>query len=133
MDYYKTSKGNWYVIQKYETQAEAQVVADSFGSGYVVEFYAPYIPLSIATRLDQDLKEGNRLIYVFVEDNRIEGITPLQSELLLVKFRDILGFAQTGAITSIATYLPLVTIDAVFTQERKDKYINMINGYLNQF
>lgn len=133
MDYYKTSKENWSVIQKYETEAEAIAVANSFGSGYTVEFYAPYVPLSVASRLDMDLKEGDRLIYVFVEDNRIEGVTPEQSELLLVKFRDILGFAQTGAITSIATYLPGITTDAVFTQERKDKYIKMIDDYLNQF
>ena len=133
MNYYKTTKGDWSVIQKYETEAEAIAVAESFGSGYRVEFYAPYEPLSIAARLDMDLREGERLTYVFVEDNRIEGITPEQSELLLVKFRDILGFAQTGAITSIATYLPLITTDAVFTQERKDKYIVMINDYLNQF
>jgi len=56
-----------------------------------------------------------------------------QSEQVLVKFRDILAFAQTGAITSIQNYLPLIPTDEVFTQERKDKYIQMINDYLNQF
>jgi hypothetical protein len=80
-----------------------------------------------------DLDFGTHLIYVFVEDNRIMNITSEQSEAVLVKFRDVLAFAQTGAITSIQTYLPLIPIDDVFTQERKDKYIKMINDYLAQF
>ena len=74
---------------------------------------------------------GQDLVFVFVEDNRIMNITPEQSEAVLVKFRDILAFAQTGAIISIQTYLPAITTDDVFTQERKDKYMNMINQYLN--
>ena len=60
-------------------------------------------------------------------------ITSEQSEQVLVKFRDILAFAQTGAVTSIQTYLPLIPVDDVFTQERKDKYIQMISDYLAQF
>ena len=76
---------------------------------------------------------GSELINVFVYDNRVMEITTEQSEAVLVKFRDILAFAQTGAITSIQTYLPLIPIDEVFTQERKDKYIQMIDGYLAQF
>ena len=76
---------------------------------------------------------GSELVTEFVYDNRVMEITPEQSEQVLVKFRDILAFAQTGAITSIQNYLPLIPIDEVFTQERKDKYIQMINDYLNQF
>jgi hypothetical protein len=30
-------------------------------------------------------------------------------------------------------YLPAIPVDEVFTQERKDKYIQMITNYLNQF
>ena len=52
---------------------------------------------------------------------------------MLQKFRDILAFAQTGAITSIQTYLPLIAVDEVYTQERKDKYVQMINDYLAQY
>ncbi len=60
-------------------------------------------------------------------------ITPEQSEAVLQKFRDILAFAQTGAITSIDNYLPLIPTDDVFTQQRKDKYVQMITDYLAQF
>jgi len=133
MNYYKIIKGTYSVIKRFDTLGQAQAFADTLGDGYTAEFYAPYTPISIQERLNLDLDFGQALVFVFVEDNRIMGITSTQSEATLIKFRDILGFAQTGAITSIATYLPNIVIDEVFTQERKDKYIIMINDYLSQF
>ena len=133
MNYYKIIKGLYSVIKRFDTLEEAQAFAETLGDGYTAEFYAPYVPLTLQERLDSDLQFGQQLIYVFVEDNRIMEITSEQSEQVLVKFRDILAFAQTGAVTSIQTYLPLIPVDDVFTQERKDKYIQMISDYLAQF
>ena len=133
MNYYKITKGTYSVLKRFDTLEEAQDFADTLGDGYTAEFYAPYVPLTLQERLDSDLEFGQHLIYVFVEDNRIMEITSEQSEQVLVKFRDILAFAQTGAVTSIQTYLPLIPVDDVFTQERKDKYIQMISDYLAQF
>ena len=61
------------------------------------------------------------------------GTTQEQNDAILVKFRDILAFAQTGAIESINVHLPSIPVDEVFTQERKDKYIQMVTDYLAQF
>ena len=133
MNYYKIYKGNWSLIRQFATLEEAQTFADSLGTGYAAEFYKAYTPPTIQQRLSNDLDFGSYLVYVFVEDNRIMNITPEQSEAVLVKFRDILAFAQTGAITSIQTYLPLIPTDDVFTQQRKDKYVQMITDYLAQF
>jgi len=133
MNYYKIIKGTYSVIKRFDTLEQAQAFADTLGDGYTAEFYAPYAPITLQERLNLDLQFGQELIYVFVEDNRIMAITSAQSEATLVKFRDILAFAQTGAITSIATYMPAIPIDDVFTQERKDKYIQMISDYLAQF
>lgn len=133
MNYYKIFKDYWEVIQKFESLDAAQAFADSLGEGYIAEYYAPYTPPTLQERLTMDIQFGQNLVYVFVEDNRIMDITPAQSEAALVKFRDILAFAQTGAITSINTYLPAIPVDEVFTQERKDKYMQMITDYLAQF
>jgi hypothetical protein len=133
MNYYKISKDLWSVVSRFDTLEEAQAFADSLGTGYTVEFVAPYVPPTTQERLGLDMEFGNQLVTEFVYDNRVMEITPEQSEAVLVKFRDILAFAQTGAITSIQNYLPLIPTDEVFTQERKDKYIQMINDYLNQF
>jgi len=133
MDYYKIFKGLWSLIKQFENLTDAQIFADTLGAGYTAEFYQEYTPPTIQERLQSDLDFGAHLIYIFVEDNRIMGITSEQSETVLVKFRDILAFSQTGAITSIQTYLPLISTDDVFTPERKDKYIQMINEYVAQF
>ncbi len=133
MDYYKITKDLWSVTKRFSSLEDAQSFADTLGTGYTAEFYKAYTPPTIQQRLDMDLDFGSHLVYVFVEDNRVMDITPEQSETVLVKFRDILAFAQTGAITSIQTYLPLIPTDDVFTQERKDKYIQMISNYLAQF
>jgi hypothetical protein len=133
MNYYKISKDNWSCTKEFATLEEAQEFAASLGKGYEVEYIGPVEPISIEQRLSMDMSFGQELVNDFVYDNRIMSITSEQSEAVLVKFRDILAFAQTGAITSIQTYLPLIPTDEVFTQERKDKYTQMINDYLNQF
>lgn len=133
MNYYKIFKDYWEVIQKFATLEDAQAFADSLGEGYTAEFYAPYTPPSIQERLQMDMQFGQELVFSFVEDNRIMGTTQEQNDAILVKFRDILAFAQTGAINSINVHLPNITTDVVFTQERKDKYIQMVTDYLSQF
>ena len=133
MDYYKISKELWSVIQKFESLEAAQAFADSLGEGYTAEYYAPYTPPTLQERLSMDMAFGQQLVYVFVEDNRIIGTTQEQNDAILVKFRDILAFAQTGAIESINVHLPNIPVDEVFTQERKDKYIQMVTDYLAQF
>jgi hypothetical protein len=133
MDYYKIYKDQWSLIKQFATLEDAQAFADTLGTGYTAEFYKAYTPPTIQQRLNMDLNFGDYLVYVFVEDNRVMDITPEQSEAVLQKFRDILAFAQTGAITSIQTYLPLIPTDDVFTQQRKDKYVQMITDYLAQF
>jgi hypothetical protein len=133
MDYYKIYKDQWSLVKQFANLEDAQAFADTLGVGYTAEFYKAYTPPTIQQRLDMDMDFGSHIIYIFVEDNRVMDITPEQSEAVLVKFRDILAFAQTGAITSIQNYLPLIPTDDVFTQERKDKYITMINEYLAQF
>jgi hypothetical protein len=133
MDYYKIYKDQWSLIKQFATLEDAQAFADTLGTGYTAEFYKAYTPPTIQQRLDMDLDFGSHIIYIFVEDNRLMDITPEQSEAVLVKFRDILAFAQTGAITSIDNYLPLIPTDDVFTQQRKDKYVQMITDYLAQF
>jgi hypothetical protein len=133
MDYYEISKEYWSTIQKFATLQDAQTFADNLGTGYNVEYVAPYTAPTIEERLDSDINFGNELVKTFVHDNRESGTTQAQNDALLIKFRDILAFAQTGSVESIQTHLPNITIDEVFTQARKDKYIEMVNVYLNQF
>ena len=49
MNYYKISKDNWAVVQKYATIEEAQAFADSLGEGYTVA--VSYTHLTLPTML----------------------------------------------------------------------------------
>lgn len=133
MNYYKIYKGDWYTIQKYASLEEAQAAAAALGPDYGAEFYEEYVPPTIEQRLEMDLDFGSELVKTFVYDNREMGTTQEQNDAILVKFRDILAFAQTGAIESINAHLPNIPTDDVFTQSRKDKYLNMVTVYLSQF
>ena len=134
MDYYKIYKEGFELVNLYESLEVAQAVADSLpDQPYQVEFYAPYTPMTIQERLNLDMSFGQDLVFVFVEDNRIMGTTQEQNDAILVKFRDILAFAQTGAVESINAHLPNIPVDEVFTQERKDKYMALVTDYLAQF
>ncbi len=133
MDYYKISKNNFSVTQKYNTEAEAQSVADSLGTGYTVTYLYPYVPPTPEERLDMDQSFCNNLINIFLQDNRVAGVTTQQGEALMAKFSTTLSFAQVGAITSVQYHIQNMTVDDVFTQERKDKYIQMISDYLSKF
>lgn len=133
MDYYKIYKDNWSTIQKFATLQDAENFANNLGTDYSVEYVAPYTAPTIEERLNLDLGFCHDLIKTFVQDNREVGTTQEQNDAILVKFRDILAFAQTGAVESINAHLPNITTDEVFTQERKDKYLAMVTDYLSQF
>jgi hypothetical protein len=133
MNYYKISKGNWSVTQRYDTLEDAQAFADSLGEGYTVEYVGPYTPPSVAERLAMDMGFCQELINTFVYDNREIGTTQAQNDALMAKFQTVLGFAQVGAVLSIEAHLPTIPTDEVFTQARKDKYMQMITDYLAQF
>ena len=134
MDYYKISKDYWSVTKLFPTLEDAQAFSNTLPDPpYEVEFFSTYTAPTIQERLQMDMSFGQDLVFVFVEDNRIMGTTQEQNDAILVKFRDILAFAQTGAIESINTHLPNIPVDEVFTQERKDKYMAMVTDYLAQF
>lgn len=133
MDYYKISKDNFFVTQKYNTEAEAQAVADGLGTGYTVTYLYPYVPPTPEERLGMDQSFCSNLINIFLQDNREAGVTAEQGEALMTKFSTTLSFAQVGAVTSVDYHIKNMVVDSVFTQERKDKYIQLISDYLSNF
>ena len=133
MDYYRIYKNDWSTVRQFASINDAQTFADSLGTGYVAEFWKAFQQPDIYQRLQMDMDFCQNLISEFLEDNRNMNITPEQSDAVLMKFKDILSFAQTGAVASLNVHLPLIPIDEIFTQERKDKYINQISEYMQIF
>ena len=133
MDYYRVYKNDWSTVRQFASINDAQSFADSLGSGYVAEFWRAFQQPDIYQKLQMDMDFCQNLISEFLEDNRNMNITPEQSDAVLMKFKDILSFAQTGAVASLNVHLPLIPVDEVFTQERKNKYVNQISEYMQIF
>jgi hypothetical protein len=133
MNVYKIYNNIKSYFQKFNTLEEAQTFAASLGPDYSAEFIGPYTPPTIEERLSMDLDFCNSLTLRFVEENRAAGITEAQSLALMAQFKDILSFAQVGAVGSVYSLLQGITPGEIYTQERKDKDLNDINNYLNSF
>jgi len=133
MDYYRIHKNDWSTVRQFASINDAQTFADSLGTGYVAEFWKAFQQPDIYQRLQMDMDFCQNLISEFLEDNRNMNITPEQSDAVLMKFKDILSFAQTGAVASLNVHLPLIPVDEIFTQERKNKYVNQISEYMQIF
>jgi len=133
MDYYKISKDSWQVTMLFDSQKAAEQKATELGDGYTVEFVKPYVAPTAAESLAADKEFCGNLVNIFLEDNRLDEVTQQQSELLMVKFSAPLSFAQVGAVSNVRAHLENIEIDEVFTQARKDKYLNLIAAYQDQF
>lgn len=81
-------------------------------------------------QLDKDF--GNILLDEFLKDNRILPVafTPSISLQLLQTFAPIKALAEVGDIKNVKAILSTIPTDNIYTQERKDKYIQMCNNHL---
>jgi len=88
-------------------------------------------PITPENRLPFDIDFGNELINLFLLDNRQYGYISVEDSIaLLSKFSDIEKLCKLGAIRDVQLLMQNITVDLIFTQERKDKYMSMINEYL---
>jgi hypothetical protein len=132
---YKISKENWSTYQLFNSLIEAeQWTLTNLGTGYTVEI-SPDVqlePKSPQEKLDEDINFGKMLIEMFLLDNRliVPSVTPVESLELLNKFQNVEILASLGDIRSVKAILYNISVDnRLFTQERKDKYLSLINGY----
>ena len=133
MNYYKIYKDLWSCVARFDTLEDAQAFAASLGEGYGVEFVEPYTPPTIADRQQMDMNFCNELVNTFVYDNRQVQTTTEQKAALMSKFQNLLLFAQVGDVKTINADLPTIPTDEIYTEARKQKYIQMISDYLAQF
>lgn len=84
-------------------------------------------------KLSSDMNFGEMLIEMFLLDNRLitPAVTPSESLNLLSEFNNIEKLARLGDIKSVSILMNGVQTDnRIFTQERKDKYMTMIDAQL---
>lgn len=136
MNTYKITRGGWVTYQTFNTIEEAQAWAfEKWGDEAVVTLSTDYIitPPTPEEKFQFDKDFGKQLIDTFLIDNRLITpiITPAESLQLLNQFQSIEKLASLGDIKSVQVLLNQIVVDdRLFTQERKDKYMGMINSYL---
>jgi hypothetical protein len=133
---YKISKESWATYQLFNDILEAeQWTLTNLGTGYTVEV-SPDIqitPLTPEEKLSSDINFGAMLIDMFLLDNRliVPHVTPTESLNLLSEFNNIEKLARLGDIKSVSILMNGVQTDnRIFTQERKDKYMTLIDAQL---
>lgn len=135
MTTYKISKDYYSTFQNFNTLQECEDwVLTNLGTGYTITISdTPLIPPTPQEILQSDLQFGHYLIDEFLLDNRLitPSVTPSESLQLLSEFDNIEKLASLGDIKSVSILLNGIQTDTrLFTQERKDKYMSMINSYL---
>jgi hypothetical protein len=126
----------WGLYKNFVSLQDAQTYTNTLGSTFSVELASPEYQIPEPTpeeKLKYDIEFGNQLIDIFLLDNRLitPSVTPSESLQLLNQFQAIEKLASLGDIKSVQVLLNQVIIDdRLFTQERKDKYMGMINSYL---
>ena len=135
MTTYKISKDNWATYENFNSMGEAENwTLIKLGNGYIIEISPEqFSPMTPEERLWNDREFGKYLIGLFLIDNRLiePSVTPVESLELMKKFEFIEKLANLGDIKSVQILLGGIQTDnRIFTQERKDRYFSIINGYL---
>lgn len=117
-----------------ETESPEQYIIDNNLEGYVWYFLQPVMPkevLKVEDQLDRDIIFGQTLIKEFLKDNRNDlNVKTSDSLILLQKFQAVKELLSLGDIKKCVPLIEYMTVDSIFTQDRKTKYLNMINSYL---
>ena len=83
-------------------------------------------------KLEKDKQFGKSLIDLFLLENRESNLvfTPMININLLQKFENVQKLADVGDIKTVKFLLENVEIDEIFTQERKNNYVQLCSNYL---
>jgi len=132
-----TNNPQWSALKNFNSLQDAQTFTNNLGSTFSVELASNQEQIPKPTpqqKLQNDIQFGSQLIEMFLLDNRLINpiVTPSESIQLLTQFETTEKLARLGDITSVKTLLENMTTDPrLFTDERKNKYLLMINNYIN--
>jgi hypothetical protein len=135
---YIATKGKQGTYVKANTLKDAQdYVLANFGAGWTVTV-SPEQPetLTPEQKAERHREFGKLLFVTFLNDNAVfasargSNFTVEETQALDAKFGAFGRLCEYGSIPQIQILLPSIEVDTIFTQERKDKYITMVNNHL---
>lgn len=130
-----TQNPNWYLLRNFTSLQDVQDYIISLGDTYsAIIADEQLLSLTPIQKLQFDIIFGYQLIELFLLDNRLITpiVTPTESIQLLTQFETTEKLARLGDIKSVKTLLENMKTDPrLFTDERKTKYLVMINNHIN--
>ncbi len=147
MNNYEISKQDKGFIMPFATEQAATDWADSyFVDGYTIADLGPVIEPTESEKLAARQTFGKELLNEYLIDNDLiskawgRPFTPTETAQQAGKFLVIAnGVVVTtiqelltlGSLTQALAIMQNIVVDDIFTQERKDKYINKLSQFLN--
>ena len=135
MNTYKIYKEGHYFFKQFENLEDAQQYAQNIGQEYnadLAQEQIATIELTLEEKKAQDISFGDNVLFQFLVEEEQNNNAPEISASILAKFSSVKEFLKLGAIKAARYYLSLVVVDQYFDQTRKDKYLAILDSYLNQ-
>jgi len=137
MKTFKIFKGSEIYQKSFVTFTEVeQWTIYNLGVGYTIEeIQTQPLPENLKLQARQDF--GKQLLNEYLMDNdalakeRGYPFTVEETAQQAQKFQLVMGVLPLGSLKQCLDIITVTETDAIFTQERKDKYILELNNFLN--
>ena len=130
MEYYR--QGVKHHFDNLLTDEELQLFLNGELNGTIINEEVVSIIFDVPNAVEKCFEFGDALKKLFIEDNWNTTVTFTgeMSIILTQKFSGVISLCIVGDIKTIKVLLPTIPTDAIFTQERKDKYQNLIDAFV---
>lgn len=137
MQTYKATNGKNTYFNNFNSIEEAQIGFSNLGETFVVSIASAseQIPQRVIT-LEKRMQYGYELYLEYLRDNDLLAAASGQpmpaslAESIAVSMSSLKLLLESGSLIQVKEILLAKTPDAVLTQERIDKYVRMINNFL---
>jgi hypothetical protein len=137
MKTFKIFKGGAIYQKNFATLAEAEAwTLENLGQGYTIE-ELPTESKPDSVKLAERQQFGRDLLNEYLLDNdaiasaRGYAFTVEETAQQAQKFQLVMGILPLGSLKQVLSVIQATATDAIFTQERKDKYITALNDFIN--
>lgn len=125
----RAGKG-YRVIESFDKYFSPAVV-NQFDFVGAVEEFDDWMLADPERLYEEDLKFGREMMKEYQIYNRSLNLTTADSLAQLHKFQAIAALLDRGSIRASAALLQNIQVDSIFTQERKDYFIQRFTDYLS--
>lgn len=131
VEYLKDNKVYWFDRELTDQEKELFYLGELQGT-FLRDFVEPMKETSYQQAYEAlmaDIETGKKLIVAFMIDNRLnEFVNDENAFSLMATFGTAKAFAEVGDLRRIRQILSSIPFDEVYTQERHEKYLKILDG-----